>query len=421
MATKRKKPPTITCEFFEWILRQRDGVYYADCRKGKYNLGKFSLGTRDLEEAKHNLSRLDRMMAVEKGLTTDTVHKKEVSGHISIVDGWAAYFDKLSGSEVSGGASAATHKRYRPVRAKHIQYCAEQGVIGWEQVTVKHLRAYSKSLLSLRGPKRRKLASRTIYLELTTLKSVSKFLIAQKVLPETCRLHFPLVRPQGSDTYCYAIDEIKAMLTHCNSNKQLIWLAPILHTLSYTGLRIGEVVSLRQSDLIRDDRGLPKMIHLTDERASSKREDLGGTRRRTKGRKNRMIPIDSALGEVINALPRLANGRLFQGPSEKVLTQRVVRDTFIAEVIEPLKGSFPCPKGEIGFEHGRMHSFRHFFVSRAFICGASEGDIRQWVGHSCSRVVEMYRHLRPEESLRKLESLDLLNVRANAGGLPSQS
>jgi hypothetical protein len=38
---------------------------------------------------------------------------------------------------------------------------------------------------------------------------------------------------------------------------------------------------------------------------------------------------------------------------------------------------------EIGFEHGRLRSFRHFFVSQAFICGASEGEIREWVWHRC--------------------------------------
>ncbi len=416
MSKKRKKPPTISCEFFEWILRQRNGVYYADCRKGEFKVGIYSLGTRDFDEAKRNLKSLDRKIAVEKGLHTEADDRKLMTaGHVSIADGWAAYYVHLSGSEVSGGVSLATQYRYRPVRAKHLSYCDANQVTGWEEITKTHLSKYSRSL------KTGGLEPATVYLELTTLKTVHKFLIAEKYLPESCRIHFPLRRLQGSDTYCYEMAEIKAMLEHCNASPRSLWLAPLLHTLAYTGLRIGEAVSLRQSDLIRDDQGIPKMIHLTDDRASLKREKLGGTARRTKGRKNRMVPIDSALGQVLNMLPRHVNGRVFQGPTDKDLTQRLVRQTFIDEVIEPLKESFPSPKGEIGFEQGRLHSFRHFFVSRAFICGASEGDIREWVGHSSSRIVEMYRHLRPEESLRKLESLDLLNVRANAGGLPSQS
>lgn len=163
------------------------------------------------------------------------------------------------------------------------------------------------------------------------------------------------------------------------------------------------------------------MIHLTDERSHASRATLGGKARRTKARKDRMIPIDSALAQVLHALPRQENGLLFGAPAGKSLTQRVAREEFTAWVIEPLKDRFPSAEGQIGFQYGRMHSFRHFFVSRAFFCGASEGDIRDWVGHGSSRIVEMYRHLRPQESQLKMESLDLLNVRANGGGLHTPS
>lgn len=75
------------------------------------------------------------------------------------------------------------------------------------------------------------------------------------------------------------------------------------------------------------------MIRLADERASQKRKALGGVVRTTKGRRDRMIPIDSALAKVLLNLPRLPNGQLFQGPLGGKLTQSLVRDAFIKKVI----------------------------------------------------------------------------------------
>jgi integrase len=75
-------------------------------------------------------------------------------------------------------------------------------------------------------------------------------------------------------------------------------------------------------------------------------------------------------------------------------------------VIEPLKEESPTSPGEIGFEHGRIHSFRHFFCSQAFLGGASEGEIREWLGHAESKMVEHYRHLRNEDAQRKMEQIN---------------
>ena len=49
MARKPNRPPVV-CEFFAWRLFQRDGVYYADGRTGKYNLGKHSLARTHILE-----------------------------------------------------------------------------------------------------------------------------------------------------------------------------------------------------------------------------------------------------------------------------------------------------------------------------------------------------------------------------------
>jgi integrase len=83
---------------------------------------------------------------------------------------------------------------------------------------------------------------------------------------------------------------------------------------------------------------------------------------------------------------------------------------FIREVIKSLAKQFPSPPGEIGFADGRVHSFRHVFVSQAFLHRAGEGEIKEWVGHRDSRIVERYRHLSNEDAKQKMSRIHFLDA-----------
>ena len=62
------------------------------------------------------------------------------------------------------------------------------------------------------------------------------------------------------------------------------------------------------------------------------------------------------------------------GRTKAALKPDTVRRVLVREVIEPLTKKFPTPDGEQGFEHGRLHSFRHFFCSTC----ANKGCRREW-------------------------------------------
>jgi integrase len=81
-------------------------------------------------------------------------------------------------------------------------------------------------------------------------------------------------------------------------------------------------------------------------------------------------------------------------------------------VIQPLVKQFPTAEGEIGFEHGTFHSFRHYFTSQCFLGGASEGEVKEWLGHRDSKITEIYRHLRSDDAQRKMRQIDFLGAAA---------
>jgi integrase len=69
---------------------------------------------------------------------------------------------------------------------------------------------------------------------------------------------------------------------------------------------------------------------------------------------------------------------------------------------------FPTPPGQIGFEHAVIHSFRHYFCSESFRQGASEAQVLEWLGNRDSRMIQTYRHLRPDDSKTKMNQIDFL-------------
>ena len=258
---RKAKQPAIQSQFFVWHLRQRDGVYYADGRGGKHGLGKFSLGMRDRLEALDALRRLDHHKAVALGLTEANV--STFDRDISIADGWKRYLDHCGRSPVLGGVAAGTLKRYRAVRDKHLDFCSRQGIATWNLFDKLALERYGNRLS-------KSSADRTVFLELTLLKSVTKWLIGEKLLPRGAELEYPLRKPQGTDTHCYSRAEVAAMVEHCQRSPKSIWLAQVIQALAMTGMRIGELAALRWSD-VDLARGF---IRVADERASRRNGSL---------------------------------------------------------------------------------------------------------------------------------------------------
>jgi integrase len=395
MPRKPNQPP-IVCQYFTWRLLLRDGVYYADGRGSRFNLGKHSLGTRNRVEALERLRQLDHQKAVELELAD--AKPAVVNDTVTIADGWKRYLDHSGRSQVMGGISANSLKRYGTVRDKHVKFCARQGINTWAEFSKARIEQYGNQLS-------RKYADRTVFLELTLLKSVVNWLVANGHLPAGSDLNYPLRKPQGTDTYCYSPAEVSAMVAYCRTHAQLAWLANVIVALAHTGLRISELASLRWSDINLTSN--KESLTVADER-SSRRMRRAGTARTTKGRRSRKIPIHPGLKELLMSMERQADGYVFHAARGGKLLARNVLQMFIDGVIDPLKKKFPTPAGEIGFEHGRLHSFRHFFCSQAFLGGASEGEIKEWLGHADSKMVEHYRHLRSEDAQRKMGQIEFM-------------
>ena len=388
----------IVGRYFTWLLGRRNGVYYADGRSNVPALGRHSLGTRDETEALAALARLDLVRAVDVGRADRAALDAAPPEALVLEQGRALYEAHVARPRVTGGARPSTAKRYRAVLDKFTAFCRERGVTRWDQITRAVLEGYA-AWLDAEG-----YAYASEYLELTTLKQALKWFVEVGRLPASCLFRLPLTKPQGTDTYCWTPEEVRAIVAHCAADPELAWLGQVLTALACTGLRISELAGLRWSDidLARNT------ITLTDEGKRGRYRERRKARETKTGR-SRAFPIHPDLRRVLEVLPRHPDGLVFHGARGGILKPDRVRRAEIRDVLDVLADRFPTPAGEIGFRDGRLHSFRHYFCSCCANSGVPEQVVMQWLGHRQSAMVRHYYHLHDAEAQRQMRRLDFIS------------
>lgn len=398
MPRKRKKE-RVPGQYYDWLLGTRDnGVYYADGRSNKPDLGRHSLDTREREAALENLRRLDLVKAVEFGKADAALLKEDQNKLLSLEDGQKRYMEHVSRPAVQGGASPGTVKRYRAILEKFVPFATKQNVRFWQQVTKEVLNKYGKWLHD------KDYDGATQYMELTTVKQVVKFLVGEGLLPATALITMKLKKPQGTTTYCYSPAEFRAMVEFCRGRDDLGWMGDVVLALGMTGLRISELAGLRWSDIDLER----ELLTLTD---TSRRVNKSrrAEARTTKSHKDRSLFIHEQLLPVLKRLPRHADGRVFHGPKGGRLKPDTVRNVLTREVLPALAERFPAGEQGPGIEAGRVHSLRHFFCSMSADSNTPEQMLMSWLGHQDSGMIRRYYHARHEASRSQMNKIRFLD------------
>jgi len=247
----------------------------------------------------------------------------------------------------------------------------------------------------------RKDITTTLYEELTILKQIVAWLIDEGYLAGAEKINMPLRKAESRRPYCWTVAEVDAIIEQCRQ-LGLDWLGIVVVGLTCTGLRIGELASLRWSDVSLEPG--KEMLSLTDETGH---EDQGDARRQTKSGRSRSVPILPALVTVLQRMPKTA-AHVFHGPEGGRLKADTVRHSLIKNVLTPLASRFPALAGAKGFEDGRLHSFRHYFCSQCANAGVPERMLMHWLGHADSAMVRHYYHANNEEARRQMLRLELL-------------
>lgn len=370
---------------FEWIVYRRpNGFFYADGRSNRPNLGRHSLGTQDRSKAIEQVRALDHVKAIEHGRVAPPASSESPMSSVSLEEGQEVFL-RYSGRV--DGAKAKSVQRYKAVLEKFIRFVRSQQISGWQQVTKFHLAEYAIWLKQARhGTKQKPYKKRTLVFEQIVLAQVLKLLAEMGRIKPVDLKGVRLKKVTGTDAYCYSDAEIDEMFRYCGSKPALAWIKGIIVTLANTGMRIGELKTLRWDD-----------VDL---------ERCWATLRNTKNGKDRRIKLLPDVVDVLNSLVRSADGLVFHGSHGGMLKPDAVRKAFVRDVLHPVAESSKTVGPD--FHRGRLHTFRHYHCSWLTANGVEGRTIQLLMGHASSVMVAHYTHQNDpivSEEFSKLPSL----------------
>lgn len=398
---KKPKYELVRCANFAWRLSRRKGVWYADGRSNPIDSGRHSLGTRDKTEALEALRQLDQTRAFQLGLIDRVPREAITTSKLTLAEGRQLYEEHIGRSRVTGGVATSTRKRYRTVFDKFGSWADNVGCANFQQVDAAVLSRYASHLEKLGY------AQKTLHNELTTLKQCVHWLTEAGHLIGHEPIVLKLRKAESQRAYCYRPVEVEAILKRCCEIPELGWLGDAVTGLACTGVRIEELVQMKWSDLDFANG----YITLADE---SGRAVTNEARRTLKSGHSRSFPLHRDLLVVLQQLPRI-DAYVFHGPRGGRLKADTVRRVLVRDVLTPLAPQFPGTGGQ-SFIDGRLHSFRHYFVSVCAMSGVPERVVMEWVGHADSEMVRHYFHLHDEEAKRQMQGLNLLGGAAGCSG-----
>ena len=157
--------------------------------------------------------------------------------------------------------------------------------------------------------------------------------------------------------------DILLLLDSCRSSANP-WLLPLVTLAIETGMRRGELLSLKWADINLNRR----TCHLS----------------MTKNGSSRDIPLSSCAIETLRDLPRNLSSELF--PVSPVALRGLWRRACGRALIEDL----------------RFHDLRHEATSRFFERGLNVMEVASITGHKDLRMLQRYTHLRAEDLAKRL-------------------
>jgi integrase len=172
--------------------------------------------------------------------------------------------------------------------------------------------------------------------------------------------------PPGRVRYLSEL-EIRRLLQHCTEH-----IKPIIIMALHTGMRKGEILSLKWSDIDMHNRTI--------------------TIRKTKNNEVRILPINNALYRILKVMwQQLDNQYVFSNTEGKPYSD--------------IKVGFRAALRRAGIKDFRFHDLRHTFASRLVMAGVDIRTVQVLLGHKDIRVTMRYSHLSDQNLRRAVDKI----------------
>lgn len=317
-----------------------------------------SLGTKSKKEAILRAQRLETELA--RG---DTPHQIRVAGLAEVIDAYLAH-------AVAEERAPGTLKRYRQITGEISRLATDRNVTRVDGLSIRFADAY-KQWLKQKGNQ-----SITIYHKAVILRSLALFAKRRQMCVHDPLEGYRLKKPKPTAQPCWTPEQAD----------QIIRAAPEAYRdyftfLRETGCRAGEAKFLMWDD-VRLDAGVI-LIRAKEGPWGSWRPKSGD---------QRSIPMTDKVRALFRSMPRHGLWVFCAQPSKRFPAKD--RQLSEAQALEVLQKKVLV---KLGLE-GKLHTFRHTYISQALTRGVPEAVVRQWVGHVDPAILRLYTHVADEVS-----------------------
>lgn len=281
--------------------------------------------------------------------------------------------DYLADARARGLSPATLTQSYGyPLRNVLVPWCAANEITDLEQLDTRTLNRLSATLLD-QGGKRGQLSKHSVH---TYMRAINRFLSWAEAEGEGAGAKAQLPKLPKKLVDVLSRDEIERMEDAAKAERDKL----IVRLLADTGIRVGELVSLRTSDLIERDRN-----HFIRVRGKGSRERLVPVPRlyrRLLRYAERGRPEDTASDKLFIALRRRPGGDY--EPLTTSGVDQLIRNLAKSARIE--KRVYP-------------HLLRHSYATWALTRGMNPIQLAQILGHSSLAMIQtVYSHLSPSDA-----------------------
>jgi site-specific recombinase XerD len=225
-------------------------------------------------------------------------------------------------------------------------------------------------------------AIKTKYTETVVIRQLVNFALSRDMIATDPLKGLKLKKPKPTPQPCWTHEEVAAILAASPAD-----LRPLLTLLAETGARFGEMAWLTWDDV---DTAANVLRIQPKEGWKPKTGD------------QRAVPISPTVAAVLATLPKrwpwivtMPGTRQHPAPGRQWTERKALSG--LKRVLK-----------QIGLD-GKLHTFRHSFISNALVKGTPVAVVREWVGHVDDKVIRHYTHVHSDASQEAMRRLAAAN------------
>jgi integrase/recombinase XerD len=285
----------------------------------------------------------------------------------SVRQTWSEFQKKYLEFKTSQGKASKTISRYKVAMEAFERHLTKVNVVYADQVTLSVLEGFNAYRTKVE-----KADVKTSFTDAKIVKNAFKWANkpGRAMLNHNPALDWETPQPVKPKRKCYTADEVAALEAGARD-----WLRPVVTVLAWSGMRIGELINLRWSDIDFEN----KLINIRVQ------EEW-----RPKGRRDRAVPMHP---KVETVLKTLRVGKLvFSGNRGGKLYE--------TWCLHSLKKD----QERLGLAIGDLHGFRRFFATTMMKAGVDTNTVREWGGwRSLETMLRYLADGSPAESVQAMQ------------------